>query len=295
MTPDRSSSALPRWLLLSVQAPPAGEEILLVEALRRVGARAVEREGERYLALIPGVDDPDRLLRDAEAAIRTGTSLVDPRLAWRWQSRDEWADAWGRAVAPLRIGERLVVAPLGSDPTVEEDDLVIRLVPGFGFGTAEHPTTRGCLRLLEPVVTRGDRIADIGSGSGILSIAAALLGAAEVVAFEADRHACATARENMAQNGVAERVEVRIEKVKPEGLGDDERFTGITANLQAEILLPILSGIARSLTPGGWIVVSGLHRGERADVLSLCADADLQLEAEEVDEGWWSARLRRTG
>jgi ribosomal protein L11 methyltransferase len=295
VTADSFDSLPFRWLLLSVEAPPAGEEHLLVEALRRLGARSVERERERYVALVPPPVVPEALVRQAEAVIRTSTSLRDPSLAWAWQSSEAWAEAWTRALEPRRVGEHLVVAPVGREPRLLPGDLVIRLVPGPGFGTAEHPTTRGCLRLLESVVAPGDRVADVGSGSAILAVAAVRLGAGRVVAYEMDAHACAAARRTVVENGVADRVEVRQEEVGPEGLSDGDGFDGVTANLPGNVLLPLLPALARSVVEGGWLVVSGLNRGERPDVLTVTEDSGLRLDTEEVEEGWWSARLRRPG
>jgi ribosomal protein L11 methyltransferase len=289
---DAGIHAPAAWLLLSVQAPPPGEEILLLEALRRLGARSVERVGQRYVALFPP-RDPDALLREAESVIRASTSLRDPWLSWSWRSRDEWAEEWSSALQPVRAGERLVVTPRGREPQLREDDLLIRLVPGLGFGTAEHATTRSCLRLLERLLSPGERVADVGSGSGILAVAAALLGARRVLALEMDPHACAAARDNVAENGVEERVEVRETEVRPKTLRGGELFDGIAANLQAGILLPLLPGLSRALTDGGWLIVSGILRMERQSVLRAAGELELQPEAEEMEEGWWTATFRR--
>jgi ribosomal protein L11 methyltransferase len=283
----------PAWLLLSVEAPAAGEEILLVEALRRLGARAVEREGERYVALLPPPADVDELLREAAAVIRASTSLRDPWMSWRWRSHEAWAEAWSRDLPPRRVGARFVIAPRGVDIALGEDDLAIRLVPGPAFGTAEHATTRSCLRLLERYVSPGECVADVGSGSGILAVAAALLGAGRAVALEMDPYACAAARETVAESGVADRVEVREVEVRPDTLLADGPFDGVVANLQAELLLPLLAGLARAVAPGGWMIVSGILRPERAEVLRAAEEAGLEPETEALEDGWWTAAFRR--
>jgi ribosomal protein L11 methyltransferase len=283
----------PPWLRLSVQAPPAGEEHLLVEALRSLGARSVERDGERFVAMTPPPVVPETLLRQAEAVIRASTSLQDPWLTWEWRSHGAWAEEWSRALEPRRVGARIIVAPAGRAPGADADDIVIRLVPGPGFGTAEHPTTRACLRLLEEAVVPGDRVADVGAGSAILAVAAARLGAARVVAYESDPLACAAARQTVESNEVADRVEVREVEIRPGGLPLTNGFDGIVANLQADILLPLLPGLARYVVGRGWLIVSGLTRGEGSDVISLALDSGLHLERTEVDEGWWSACFRR--
>ncbi|MGI9179697.1 MAG: 50S ribosomal protein L11 methyltransferase [Longimicrobiaceae bacterium] len=288
----RPTHDAPRWLLLSVQRPAPGEEILLIEALRRLGAHAVEREGERYLALLPPPRALDALLREAEAVIRASTSLRDPWLSWRWRSHEEWAEEWSHGLDPRRIGNHFVVTPRGREPQLREGDRVIRLVPGLGFGTAEHATTRSCLRLLERYLSAGDQVADVGSGSGILAIAAVLLGARRVLALELDPHACAAARENVAENGVQERVEIREVEVRPETLRGEGPFSGIVANLHAGILLPLLPALARALAPRGWMIVSGILPVEKRGVLRAAREAGLHLEAEEVEEGWWTGCFR---
>jgi ribosomal protein L11 methyltransferase len=284
-----------RWLLLSVQAPPHGEELLLVDALRRLGARLVEREGERFVAHLPHTDDPETLLGEAEAAVRASTRLRDPGLSWRWGTQAELAERWLRDVQPRRVTGRIVVAVDGTEPEALSGDLVVRLQPGFGFGTAGHPTTRLCLGFLDGLVQRGDRIADVGTGSGILAIAAALLGAARVLAFEADPLACALARENAAGSGVGGRVEVRHHEVGPGGQIGSATFDGVVANLEASMLLPRLAGLAEATAPGGWEILSGATRSERADLLHAAEDAGLTLGDEAVEDGWWGGIFRRSG
>lgn len=187
-----------RWLLLSVAAPPPGEAFLLVDALRRLGARSVEREGARVVALFSPHAHAEELAAEVGVAVRASTSLTDPAVTWRRLDRDAWAARLGPPPAPVRVG-----------------DLVIRLDPSTAFGTAEHPTTRSSLRLLEGLVARGDRVLDVGAGSAILSIAAVLLGARRADALEADPLACEAARRNVRLNDLAGRVRVRQTHVVP--------------------------------------------------------------------------------
>jgi ribosomal protein L11 methyltransferase len=272
-----------------------------VDALRRVGARTVERDGERVLALFPPPRDPAALVAEAAGVIRASTSVAEPRLTWRWLSHADWAAAWRASHPPERVAGRLVVAATGSDWR-DRDDLVIRLDPAVAFGTAEHPTTRACLRLLVAHLSPSTRVLDVGAGSGILSIAAALLGAARVLALEADPLACVAARENALASGVAGRIHVRRQCVAPSDFGRfwppggarlrrAGPFDAILANLDAATVLRLLPGFHAVLAPTGWLAISGVVRVERTAVLEAARDEGLVVADEEMEGGWWTARL----
>lgn len=288
----------PAWLVLTVPPPPRGEEHLLVDALRRVGARAVEREAGGFLAHFPPPADVEALLAEVRSALRASSSLREPRLAWRREA-EPWAGRWREEMVPRRVTPRLAVAPADGEVTDGEAadgdgaTVVVRLEPGVGFGTASHPTTRACLRQLDPLVEPGCRLADVGAGSGILAIAAALLGAAEVVALESDAAACEAAGRNSARNGVERRVDVRCATADAAVLGGLGRFDGVAANLELGIVAPLLGALHGALREGGWLVVSGILRAERDGLVRRATAAGLALQAEDVEDGWWTGRFRR--
>jgi ribosomal protein L11 methyltransferase len=281
-------------MILTTSRPSAGEEVYMVEALRRVGAHAVDLDEGQVVALFPVSSDPEELTRRAAGAIRASTSLGEVVVRWHRETDAEMQDRWGRPGA-RRVGRRIVVVPVGSgelDGSITSEDVVVHLVPGVAFGTAEHPTTRSCLKFLEKLVRPGDRIADIGAGSAILSIAAASLGAGRVTALERDPHACRAGRRNLVENAVSDRVEVREVEVTRESWPGGVRFDGIVANLQAEILHPLLPSLAPALEASGWILLSGLIRPEVKGLLDQARRAGLRLEGEEVEDGWWTGWLR---
>lgn len=292
-TPPDPASPPPggRWLVLSLPRPPRGEEHLLLGALRSLGVHAVERKGARWFAHLGIPADAREAVRAVEGAYRSATSLRHPYIAWHWRSAQEWAEEWRRDFRPRRVSKRILVSAGVDAPDPNPGDAHVRLVPGVGFGTAEHATTRACLRFLDALVEPGDRIADLGTGSGILAVAAALLGAASVVALEKDAEACAAARRNVAENDVADRVEIHEVKATPAKLRALGRFQGVVANLESGALLPLLPALRRALLPEGWLVLSGLHRGERSALLDAAARSGLEPGGEDVEEGWWSVRL----
>jgi ribosomal protein L11 methyltransferase len=282
-----------RWLVLSVLAPAPGEEFLMLEALRRLGARAVTREGQRVSAWLPPPADLPALLQQADATLRlAGPARSDPALTWRWESHEEWAERWIRTVEPRRITERMVVAPMGREFQHEEGDVVVRLEPGMAFGTAEHATTRGCLRLLESVLEPGDQVVDIGSGSGILAVAAALLGAGHVLALEVDAFACQSARRNAAVNGVTDRVEVRELAVGPTEVSMLPTADLILGNLEAGLLVSLLNGVRDVLSPRGFLIVAGITGSERPGFIDAASGSGFELHRQHSVEGWWCAVFR---
>lgn len=286
-----------RWLLLSLPVPPPGEAILLVEALRRLGARAVERERGTVVAAFPPGADPGELVSRAEVAVRASTSLAGGAVRWRWLDPEEWTARWGRGQAARRISERLVVV-VGAEGGATDGGQIIRLEPSSAFGTAEHATTRSCLRMLDEVVGAGDRVLDVGSGSGVLAIAAAALGAGSALALEADPVACAAARRNVKLNGVDDRVDVREGTVVPGSLRESTEssaaYDGIIANIGSAVLTPLVPQLADALSEAGWLILSGVLPSEREALLAAARAAGLRPVAQEVEDGWWTVRLVRS-
>lgn len=282
-----------RWLVVSLRASVPADLESLGFFLMEAGAVGVEERGGTLLAYFPGPENEGPLLKGLheEMALRAGSGGVE--ISWWWQEQEEWATLWRRGLAPRQITPRLGVTPTweGAPPPLPGVRWV-RLDPGMAFGTGEHATTRGCLRLLDRLLSPGERVADVGAGSGILSISAALLGAGGVTAFECDEVACQVARENARLNGVAEAVAIRHETVEGEVPLPGGPYHGILANLQRSLLVPLLSSFSRSLLPGGWVVVSGMLEEEREELLGAAEGRGFSLAEEDREEGWWSGAFR---
>lgn len=266
---------------------------LLPELLLELGGRGVEEVEDAFTTYLQPPHDLEAFLEEARVRLQdvAGTAAD---LRWAWQPQEDWETLWRRGLGPRRITPRLHVAPTWDIPEVGEGEILIVLDPGMAFGTAEHATTRGCLRLLDSRVRAGDRIADIGSGSGILGIAAARLGAREVLAVEMDPLACEVAEENIAANGVQDRVRILVGEVQEGDLLEGGPYQGVVANIQRSVLLPLLSTLRRSLATGGWLILSGIQAEERDVVLSAASLHGLILEGEDGEGEWWSGAFAVT-
>lgn len=277
--------------MLSVEVPVSPAAALLAEGLIELGGRSVEEVGDTYVSFFPPPTDPRAFVEVARRTLEERSGLTDLKLAWSWRPHEDWTELWKRGLGPRRITPRLVVTPSWCDPGTTPVDVVLVIDPGTGFGTAEHGTTRSCLRLLDAVVAPGDRILDAGCGSGILAIAAAKLGATDVLAVDHDPQACEPARENVVGNDVADAVTVSLDVVSEELLARLGPFHGIVANIRTGVLVPLLASFRASLHDRGWLILSGILNEEWPALARDAARARLTMVAEEVDGEWHSGRF----
>jgi ribosomal protein L11 methyltransferase len=171
-------------------------------------------------------------------------------------AEEPWDELWKSRIRPIRVGAILVLAPWLPEEA-GENSTVVRIDPGMGFGTGEHATTRACLALLQRNLRSGASVLDYGCGSGILAIAAILLGASRAVGIDCEEAAIENARENAALNGVA--VDLRLGDEPPAS----ERFDLVVSNIQSSILRPRLDRLRAALVPGGTLILSGLLDEDR--------------------------------
>lgn len=203
---------------------------------------------------------------------------------------EEWATAWKDYYHPTPIGKRLVVCPTWEKYEKKENELVLRLDPGMAFGTGTHHTTRLCSSLLEEAVSPGCRVLDMGTGSGILSIAALLLGASSAVGVDIDPVAARTAGENAALNGFGlERFtalcgDLIHDKKLREKLGGG--FDIIAANIVADVIIALAPTFSQFLRPGGKAICSGVILPRKEEVLAALQQQGLSILKVEEKEGW---------
>lgn len=212
---------------------------------------------------------------------------VEP-LSLRRIAEEDWANAWKEFYHVLHVGRRLVIVPSWRAYTPGPGELTMTLDPGMAFGTGLHPTTRSCLLRLEEVVQPGVTVLDVGAGSGILSIAAARLGAGPILAVDSDGVAVRVARENAALNGLAGQIAVEQGSLPLPG---EPQFDLVLANIIARVIQALAPHLARSLRPGGLLITSGIIAEHAAAVEESLQAAGLHLVQRYSDEDWVTLTL----
>ncbi|MDD3212394.1 MAG: 50S ribosomal protein L11 methyltransferase [Eubacteriales bacterium] len=204
---------------------------------------------------------------------------------------EDWAENWKQYYKPFRIGSRLVVKPSWETYEPKADDLVVELDPGMAFGTGTHETTGMCMELLEKHLKPGVRVMDVGTGSGILAIAAAKLGAQNILAVDIDPDAVKVAKENVLHNGVDSRVRViQGDLVKSEAMPCELAV----ANIVADAIIMLSGPLTRHLQKGGLFLCSGIIREREQDVLTAVQAAGYTL-ADRLTKGEWVALCLKNG
>jgi len=301
-----------RWLELTVEV-----DVEAVEAVSEIFGRLGRGAAVRPTRLIRDPADELSAREDPTAPYEITAHLVDDaaapaaieateRALWHLQafglrpvgelsvrSVDEadWAEAWKAGYVPQRIG-RVVVVPSWLTEPIGPGEVELRLDPGMAFGTGLHPTTRGCLTLLQQVSPMPAAVLDVGSGSGILALAALRLGAQQAVCWDTDPVAVESTLANAATNGLEGQVIAHLGTLPAEP-GTAVAHELVLANLVASVLIELAAPLAAHVTPGGTLLASGIIEGRAADVITALEGVGFHIE-DRLDEGEWvSLRLRR--
>lgn len=199
-------------------------------------------------------------------------------------NEEEWATAWKKYYHPVKISEKFTIVPTWETyEPVSSDELIIELDPGMAFGTGTHPTTVLCIQALERTVQKNDRVIDVGTGSGVLSIASAMLGAKEVSAFDLDTVAVESASENVKLNKVDQIVSISQNNLLANVQGPVDV---IVANILAEIILLFTNDANRVLKQGGLFITSGIITAKKEEVKEGLIAANFTIEETVVMEDW---------
>lgn len=312
-----------RWLEISVTTDSEAAEAV-AELFNRYGqgGAVLETPLDCFENELPTCSPPDTVIVKTYLAPESTTAQALSRLEeglWhlsqiypipaavvRELADEDWAEAWKKQYHQLRVGRRIVVVPVWEDYAPVPDEAVIRLEPGMAFGTGLHPTTRLCLQALEVHLTPGRTVLDVGTGSGVLAIAAAGLGARSVLALDADPGAVTVAEENVALNGVADKVTVRHGSL-PGGdlvpwhfmtdsgleLLKAGQFDLILINILAPVIVGMAPALAARCARGGSLITAGLIESQEEGVVEALQEQRFQVIERAQEKDWVSLVARR--
>ena len=255
------------------------------------GARKVTLYPERLPGSIPSVRAE---LRDALLQLEDcGLDFAPAKIAVKLLPRENWAESWKRHFKPIEVGDFLLIKPGWSRRLPRHGQRVVILDPGLSFGTGHHPTTLFCLKQLASCRRPRDAqsFLDIGTGSGILAIAAAKLGYTSIEAFDYDPAAVLVSRQNVKKNRVRHHVwPQRKNLIKLKGNGS-KKYDIICANLACDLLVSEASKICVRLKPGGKLIVAGILRRQFGEVRKNLQRFHLTLQVSKADKEWQSGQF----
>ena len=203
----------------------------------------------------------------------------------------DWIDNWKKFFKVTEVGEKLVIRPSWEPFSDDGSRLVLNMDPGAAFGTGTHATTRMCMELLEKYLKKGDDMLDVGCGSGILSIAAALLGANKAVGVDIDATAVKVSRENAALNGLTDKTEYSVGDLAEAVTG---KYNVICANIVADIVMRLSETVEKYMADGGYFLCSGIIDIRVDEVKrTLCRNGFDIIETRNTDN-WFAIAAKRT-
>lgn len=236
---------------------------------------------------IPGDEDKPALRRQLrEALYMMGRIYPIPAPQFKILADQDWSSAWREKFKPFRVSRRLWIQPSWQElERVPDGAIALTLDPGMAFGTGLHPSTQMCLQALEEMLTPGDTVLDVGTGSGILAIAAAKLGASRVVAFDVDRLATVAARENVIRNNVANQVAIYQGTL---AALRTKQWDFVVVNILAPVIISLLGegALLDYVTADGRLVLSGIIEDQSVQVENAIAGANGELCRSLVTRDW---------
>ncbi|MEZ0324377.1 MAG: 50S ribosomal protein L11 methyltransferase [Fimbriimonas sp.] len=289
------------WIEVRAEFPASGDLSPFIEIFREYGIENTLEEGNTLTGALPNVEAALKQFEALKVSLEAAgaKSVVANEL-----KEENWEENWKQFFKPRRVGERFVVRPTWETFDSGSDDIEIVLDPGQAFGTGDHPTTRLCLQLLEKADLKDARVADVGCGSGILSVAACKLGAAEVIANDIEPVAVEVAQQNAELNGVQflalvgegispalDPTQGRTDGAPP--LPTDTGFDVVVSNIISAILIRLARDIWHAIVPGGRWIVSGIIDQNWPDVLLAAESAGFSLNEKLEEDGWVAAMFTR--
>lgn len=293
------------WTELSIEVPGEyAEPVSHLFSKHGEGAAVVELPGgynpDEGESPVPNAPVIVRTYLPGDATTGSRRTMIDvglkliaylcplPELQVREVPDDEWKN---QTFEPIQIGRRILISPSGTEANTRADDIVIPLEPGLAFGTGHHPTTAMVLSAMEDVDLNGANVLDAGSGSGILSIAAILMGASRAVGFDVEEDAVRSSGQNAERAGVSESFEV-FHGSLPDARVPEGSFNFILANISANVLKLLSSELLTALKPDGAIIASGVLEERYSEVEETFRAAGGELFEKRAVEDWTSFKVR---
>ena len=283
------------WLQLSVRAGAANLDALANFVIERGSPGVVLKTDGVQAYFLKSAASPSlrrEVRRFVDALARLSPRRRKVTLAWKVIKQEQWQDSWKRFIKPRRVGKNFWVTPPWLKPPKFRRRKVITIEPGMAFGTGTHATTRGCMEFIEAardrLGTREFSALDVGTGSGILAIVLALLGAQPIYAVDNDPLALQVARENLRANGVAEKV--RLSGAALSALR--RRFEVVVANLTAETILELAGALEKKVAGKGFLILSGILHHQAGAVTARFAPR-FRLRQRKRSREWMTLLLQR--
>lgn len=205
---------------------------------------------------------------------------------------EDWLETWKQYFKPFKAGEHLVIKPTWETYEAQPGDQIIEIDPGMAFGSGKHETTAMCLEFLEETIRGGEEVVDVGTGSGILAIGAALLGAGHVLAVDIDPDAVRVARENVGQNGMREKIDV-VQGDLLKGQVGCAVYDVCVANIIADIICAFAEPLRSRIRPGGTFIASGIIREREDEVVRAVSAAGYGIQEIRRRGEWVAIKSRR--
>ncbi len=295
-----SSDSIFKWIVLSITSPKRFVDgisnFLFEQGINGIEEVEVDSETQRLKAYLKAEEDSERILYYLRRYLRSikkiETEPIEIDLKTDFILDEDWVESWKRFFKPIRIGKRIVVKPPWSRSNLKREGISIDINPGMAFGTGSHPTTKLCLKAIERrIMAERYSVLDVGTGSGILAIASARLGAKKVLGLDIDEKAVEVARENVERNGVGEIVAIRKGSI---GIVRG-CFDIVVSNLDFRGLSRMRIPLIRHTKRNGILIISGILEKEEDRICKHYLKGDFLRLIETDREGEWICMTFRKG